>query len=115
MGLVRVELHPPGVTLQHRGPAPLASAMVTVPSTGQSDPNVLPTPASINPAGFTGSCVAFVTVLVDECRPVYAATGKTPNAAVEPRHLISLGGGGAPTTVIDVGANDRITFASPAS
>lgn len=114
-GTIRVEIHPPGITPQHRGPAPIASATLTIAGTTPTDPNALPTVQSIIPGGFNGACVAIVTPVLSTQDAVWCSVGKTPDPTKEPRHLISYGNDGRPpVTVIEIGNADRIAFAGVA-
>ena len=111
---IRVEIHPPGTTPEHRSPLPLASATLTLSGTTPTDPNALPMVASINPGGFSGPCRAFITPLgMLSQSGVWCSVGKVPDTTAEPRHLLgSDGTGGIRTFTVDLGPTDRIAFAA---
>ncbi|TXN60428.1 hypothetical protein [Methylobacterium sp. WL6] len=113
-GTIRVELHPPGTTPQHRGSAPIASATLTISGTTPTDPNALPTVQSLVPGGLTGPCIAFVTPSFSE-PALWCSVGKVPDPSKEPRHLLTFSNIGLiqPFT-IEIGPTDRIAFASVA-
>lgn len=114
-GTVRVELHPPGTTPEHRGPAPLASATLTLNGTTPTDPAALPTVASLVSGGLSGPCVALITPSVGIQDAFYCATGKTPDVTKEPRHFLSGDNTGRLRTfVVEIGNNDRIQLAGVA-
>ena len=87
---IRVEIHPPGTTPEHRSPLPLASATLTINGTTPTDPNALPTVASIVSGGFSGACLAFITPLgvLAQSGGIWCSVGKVPDTTAEPRHLL---------------------------
>ena len=116
-GTVRVEIHPPGITPEHRSPLPLASATLTINGTTPTDPNALPTVASIAPGGFSGPCLAFITPLgmLSQSGGIWCSVAKVPDTTAEPRHLLGADNTGRIRTfIVDIGANDRIAFAGAA-
>jgi len=115
-GTVRVELHPPGTTPEHRGPAPIASATLTISGTTPTDPAALPTIGSLLGLGvFTAPCVALITPFQPILADLWCAVGKAPDASKEPRHLLSGDNTGRTRTfIIEVGVNDRIQLAGVA-
>lgn len=117
-GTLRVEIHPPGTTPSHRSPAPLASATLPISGTTPTDPNALPTVASVFPSGtsFTGSCVVFVTPDSSlQSTNIWCSIGKTPDVTAEPRHMLVPDNTGRTLTfLIDIGSKDRMQFAATA-
>ena len=115
-GTVRIELHPPGTTPEHRGPAPIASATLTIAGITPTDPAALPTIGSLlGVGGLSGPCVAFITPSSDFQASLYCATGKTPDVTKEPRHLLNWDNTGRTRTfIVEIGNNDRLQLAGVA-